>query len=407
MSMKSIVGAAKPVDLAAPCVLLVFPFHAGPYEGTAAVGILDYLRARGPWKCRFVGAGGFNPAFLTRDFPGLQGAVVGTVDGTDLGKWLPEIKRVGVPMVRVTDLVEQWAEPVVMPDNVAIGENVARHFIERGFTRLAFCGVRGSFSRLREEGFFAVAAEHRAEGHRFETPGPAVNWNDFADVVHPQLRRWLSDLPKPIGIMACADWFAYHLFVCCEQAGLKVPEQVALVGVDNVMPVCEMFAPPLSSIGLNGRRAGYLAAEMLSALMQNQVLPKQVVLAPADHVIVRGSSDVTAVEDEDVATALRYIAENFTRPITRDDIEAALCLGRRTLQLKFQRALGRTIQDEIARLRVNRAKDLLEHTNLPVKDIAEKAGFEGASYFSRAFRRHTQTTPAEFRAQGRMPDFSA
>jgi LacI family transcriptional regulator len=386
---------------AAPQILLAFSGRAGPYEEQAIEGILDYVRAHAPWKFRLTSFGGFDPAFFAVDASGIDGAIFGAAEAsTELERWITEIARLGAPRVRVTDLLQEWAEPVVMPDNVAVGRAVAQHFIERGFKHLAFCGFADEFSRLREQGFAEAAAGH-AVYHSFDRPNAELDWNSFASAVHLPLQRWLLDMPKPVGVMACADWFAYHVSLCCDRAGLKVPEQVALVGADNSILVREVHTPPLSSIGLNGRGGGYMAAKMLDQMMRGESPAKRVVLVPPGPLFVRRSSDVTAVADEDVVMAMRYIAENFMRPITRDQIEQHLCLARRTLQMKFQRLLGRTIQEEIARLRINKAKELLERTNLPIKHIAEKAGFEDVSYFSRAFRRATGRSAIAFRAGSR------
>jgi LacI family transcriptional regulator len=192
----------------------------------------------------------------------------------------------------------------------------------------------------------------------------------------------------------------------CLEAEIAVPEEVAVLGVDNDELLCELSEPPMSSVSLDAERGGYEAAALLDRIWQGNVGNREKVLIEPTHVVARHSTDVCAVADRDVAAALKFVRLNATRPISVHDVVRHIGLSRRVLEVRFRRAVKRTIHDEIARLRLEQVKLLLRETNWSIGRIAESAAFANGSYLGKWFRQHVDLTPAEYREQqtaGRAP----
>ena len=215
------------------------------------------------------------------------------------------------------------------------------------------------------------------------------------------MARWLADLPKPVGLMACNDDRGREVLAACRQAKLRVPEEVAVVGVDNDELLCELSDPPLSSVALGAERAGFEAAALLDQLMAGRSKEPQRLVASALGVVARRSTDLSLHEDPEVAAAVKYIRDNAGRPIRVYDVVAGLGDARRTLEIRFQQALGRSIHAEIQRVRLERARRLLLETDLPLSKIAQASGFSSPSYLAAVFHRHLGVTPVKYRANNR------
>jgi len=178
-----------------------------------------------------------------------------------------------------------------------------------------------------------------------------------------------------------------------------VPNEIAILGVDNDELLCELTSPPLSSVFPNAPRAGYEAAELLNRIMEGQKIgPKAHRIAPLG-VKVRQSTDVLAIDDRVIARALQFIREQACTGINVDDLLRAVPLSRRVLEQRFQRLLGRTPREEILNVRLNRAKQFLAETDLSLAQIAERTGFEHVEYLSVVFKRETGVTPSSYRTK--------
>ena len=181
-----------------------------------------------------------------------------------------------------------------------------------------------------------------------------------------------------------------------------MPEQIAVVGVDNDELLCELADPPLSSVALNAEAGGYRVAALLDKMMRGRIRRKRSLIVEPLHVVVRRSTDIVALADNDLAAALRFLHENAARPIGVDDVVRHVQLSRRTLEIRFQKLVGQTVHAEIQRVRLERAKQLLTETDLPIPKVAEATGYGSASYLGQVFRQALGTTPARFRRQIRM-----
>lgn len=287
--------------------------------------------------------------------------------------------------------------PWVETDDDAIARLAAGHLLERGFRQLAFCGEpEFNWSKWRCEGFCRAVIEAGAECFVYEPAKRGehrTNW----DQEHHRLMDWVKKLPKPIGVMACYDIKAQQLLDACRELSVAVPEEVAVVGVDNDPLFCDLCAPPLSSVMPNTRRTGYVAAQLLDRLLLGDRISNQGNLMKPLGVQTRQSTDVLAIADRDVADAVRYIRIHACEGMKVAELLRAVPLSRRVLESRFTKLVGRTPHDEILRVKIERAKQLLVETDLSLANVAERTGFEHGEYFSVAFKRVVGQTPRDYR----------
>lgn len=286
----------------------------------------------------------------------------------------------------------------VSSDPAEVSRLAAEHLLERRLTRFAYVGSddRG-WSRRRERTFRQYLVERGYEPYVY--PIPKRPRDRLWEREQSLLARWISGLPTPVGLFACDDDRGREVLEACKLAGLHVPEDVAVVGVDNDEVFCELADPPMSSVALNAETAGYRAAALLDAMMHGYVRKRQHILVEALGVVTRRSTDVVAVDDEDVASALQFIRRQQGRDISVDRVAEEVALSRRSLEKRFRDTIGRTILEEIQLTRLERAKRLLLETTYPISKVADIAGFGSAGYFIQFFQRHVGKTPRRYRVE--------
>jgi len=293
--------------------------------------------------------------------------------------------------------------PYVKTDNEAIAELAAQHLLDLGFQRFAYCSEPANringWARERATAF--RGAVERA-GFTCDTYigryTAAQRWRESQE----GLQRWLKTLETPVAVMACHDSRARHLLQACREVNLRVPEDVAVVGVDNDDVMCELTRPPLSSIEQGTRRIGYEAAALLDLLMEGGEPPAVVTKVPPEGLVPRQSSDVLAIEDRDLAESLRFIREHACDPIGVRDVVKFAKVSRSTLEGRFRAALNRSIHAEIRRVQVDEAKRLLMTTKIPIKEIAKRVGVSSVQYFTSTLRRATGKTPGQLREESQI-----
>ena len=219
----------------------------------------------------------------------------------------------------------------------------------------------------------------------------------------PAARCWLEELPKPVAILAANDVPA-ELADACRRFGLRVPDDVALLGVDNDDLECGLTSPPLSSVATPSRRIGYEAAKLLDELMAGRPAPRQGVFLPPTGVVTRVSTDALAIRDAAVVAALNFIRSRADDDLRIDQVAAHAASGRRMLEYKFRQLVGHTILEEIRRVRVQRVKQLLSDTDLPMPAVARRSGFSTPQRMSVVFRQATGLTPSAYRQQTQVRD---
>ncbi|MFZ5495659.1 MAG: XylR family transcriptional regulator [Verrucomicrobiota bacterium] len=303
-----------------------------------------------------------------------------------------------LPLVDLNDSEPFPGVPKIRPDNVGLGHIGAEHFIERGYRHFGFAGFsNNAWSRERRDGF---AEALRLAGKKCDVfdvtyPGDLTPFWDAQQI--DALVGWLTSLPKPIGVMACNDMRAQQVISAAHASGILVPEEVAVLGANNEPIRCELAYPPLSSVSPNAFQSGYKAAETLAGLMNGCPPPSYDLRIEPVGVATRPSTDVLAIEDRIVTTALSFIRQKACAGLTVDGIVKAVHASRSQLEKKFRRHLGRSPQAEIRRVQVAKIKQLLVDTDYPLKKISEMAGFEHVEYMSVVFKRLTGDSPGGFR----------
>jgi LacI family transcriptional regulator len=224
--------------------------------------------------------------------------------------------------------------------------------------------------------------------------------------IPPALVSWVSGLPKPCGVFAGSDSWARVVARYAEVAGVRIPEEVALIGVDNDTVDCELAAPPLSSVAIPWRTVGEHAAALVARVLSGKFTTgDKVIVSPVD-VIPRRSTEATAIEDPLVARAVSWITTHAGRGLTLDVVARASACSRQRLEQRFRAAIGRTVMQEVRRVRVDAAKRLLATTDGALRLIARQCGFADAAALSVAFRRHTGMPPGEYRRRFRGLDLT-
>lgn len=352
-------------------------------------GIAEYSRLYGPWSF-FVepGAGGDVVPDLRRW--GAEGVIALVRSRRQASRF----RTAGIPLVDLDYALAELEPWGVATDEPAIARLAARHFQDRGLRRFAFVGWEREtyWERARREGFLRAAG--RAAIYRWPR---GRRWP--RDERH--LARWLSALPRPSGVLAANDQRGRHVLEAARLARLRVPEDLAVLGVDDDEVLCELAVPSLSSIALDTRTLGYEGAALLDRLMSGRPSPRRPVLVGPLGVVSRRSTEVLAIDDAAVRAALQALRANVHRPLRVPDLLRAAGVSRRTLEVRFREALGRTPYQELLRARLERVSELLVRTDWPLKKVADAAGFTYAEQMHAAFRRAFRTTPTRFRRQHR------
>ena len=361
-------------------------------------GVMRYARLHGPWAFHIT------PGDFLQSVPKIKQwggtGIISRIETPAIGKALLATKLPIVAMdldraqLKSDSLLSRCSE--LSSDSRHSAELAAEHLLERGFRNYGFVGVADRiWSQRREEAFRAAIQEAGFDPYVYPLPRRKVDrqWDREQTI----LEDWLRGLPKPLGLMACNDDRGRQVMEACRGAGLQVPEQAAVVGVDNDELLCELADPPLSSVALGAERGGFEAATLLAGLMSRRIRKPRHIVTPALRVVTRQSTDVTLLEDTEVAQALRYIRENATEQPGVDEVAYAVAISRRSLEIRFKKAMGRTVHDEIRRVRLDRAMRLLVETNLPLAGIAAASGFNTSSYLAQIFKRESGMTPAQYR----------
>jgi LacI family transcriptional regulator len=339
---------------------------------------------------------------LEKVWPKLRSLDVDGIILRDVDK-LEEVLAFGIPAVvfghgktEVSGLVN------VVTDSEIIGQMAAEHLLSCGFKQFAYCGIcldadeDVPWSQLRRQSFFNRIQQAGFDCCDFSAakPSESSSWPQERSA----MSRWLQSLPKPLGLMACNDDRARQVVEACKLAGVSVPGQLGIVGVDNDDVVCGLSDPPLSSVAVNFDRAGYEAAGALDCLMSGKGQVPARIIVRATHIVVRRSTDFVAVEDDSVGKALRFIRSNANGgDLDVGAVARHAGVSRRSLEKRFRRELGYSVLKEIRRVRADKIAQLLVETQMPVCEIAEELGFGDIQHFARYFRSAKNISPLAFR----------
>jgi LacI family transcriptional regulator len=359
---------------------LVLPLDQ-EYFRRVAFGVLQFAGGR-QWVIQ---------TFAESDYPtAADWKPCGIIGALTVVRPLAQWRAMDVPYVDVsgegpTDL------PRVTSDDAEIGTLAAAHLIDRGFRHFAYAGpTRFDGIDAREKGFrdrLLITGTQNISVHR--DPG--------------ELRQWLASLPRGTGVLARNDLLGRQIIGACAEAGLRVPEDIAVLGCGNDELICRMARPTLSSVSLPAERVGFAAASMLDHMVDNQTIPRQQVAMPVSSVVSRQSTDVISIADAQVAAAMRFIRAHAGEWIGVREMLLAVGVNRRSLERKFRQVIGRSPLEEIRRVRLEIAKDLLSRTDLVMPIVARRAGFSEAKQLSLTFHNELQMTPTAYRRKFRVP----
>ena len=363
-------------------------------------GILQYVHRHGPWGLHILeGRQGEQKLIRMKEW-GCTG-IIGRLYTPELAKAalaarvplvvmdpLPELLRPEQPLAR---------HSVVRSDTAAVGRLAAEYFLERKFIHYAYVGeVHGlEWSVTRGQAFADAVRKAGFDCHIY-TALPKAEQED-AGIERDRLCAWLRNLPKPVALLAAMDNRGRQVMDACVWAGIVVPRDAAVLGVDNDEDLCETTTPPMSSILLDAERASYEAAHRLDNLMRRATSKQLVITYGPAHVVARRSTETTQIADGIVVRALEFIALNACSGIGVPDVVRHIHASRRLSEIRFRRELGHTILDGIQRVRLERVCTLLRETNLQIGEIVRACGFDSESHVSILFRRHFGCTMRDYR----------
>lgn len=352
-------------------------------------GIMRYSQEHGPWQFYRM------PAYFSRyahvEQLILEWARKWEADGI-IGKWnspqTPLLQCLGIPVIRQNYQTRSEVYSRITGDYIGAGRMAAQFFQRRHFRHYAYFGLKDViWSMERRQGF---AEELGQDIYAFEAADDDVQSNQG-------IARWLHELPKPAAIFCCDDAHAFILSETCKLEGIPVPEDVALLGVDNDEFYCSIADPPISSIALNEEQGGY----RLAGLMHRQILEGTkepfTVTIPPRCIIERTSTDRHNIQDPYVAAVVRYIADHYREELNAELIAAQVPLSKRSVELRFKKTMGTSIYQYLTQQRIEHFTRLLVTTDRGMLDMAMEAGFKDAGNIARIFHKYKGCSPKEYR----------
>ena len=380
-------------------------------------GIGNFAQSRDNWEIvyheRSLGQG--IPAWLD-EIP-MDGLIV----RPDSKKLYHYVNQLGIPWIDLRNHrpVDENV-PTVAVDESQVVKSAVEHLLQIGHRQLAFCGFGNvDYSYRRMQLFLRYAEAMNCEAFVYETfpedesdpsdsqigiagPELTARLEAYGLKSEASLAEWLVNLPKPIGLVACNDIRGRQVLNVLRGQKIDVPEKVSVIGVDNDEVICKLSNPPMSSVDPNARMIGYRSAELLQQLIEGKPLEKNFESVPPVGVAVRVSTNTTAIEDRVIVRALTYIREHACEGIEVSHVVDALPVSRATLERRFRKFMGRSINTEITRVKIERIKKLLLDTELRLAAIAKLAGFKHTEYMSALFKKEVGLTPGQFRDNGRL-----
>lgn len=349
-------------------------------------GVMTYCRSNPRWMITV------EPLWSFGSLPDIrEWEVDGLIVQTFSREFEQQVIDLGIPVTNVSNFCPDANRlPTVVPDDIAIGRMAANYLLSLGFRRLGYCWNGDTpYGELRLKSFRARANE----------AGVIV---DECDASRDDLRQWLIKLEKPVGILGCNDDWAHRALNLARRADINVPDQIAILGVDNDELFNTLVTPSLSSVAVPAEDVGFQAALLLERIMSGESsVASQPVLLPPLRIVPRESTDVLNVADGDVVVAIRFIREHAAHPLQVDDVVERVTLSRRSLERRFRQFTGHSISDEIRRAHLDRAKELLINTELPMSQIATASGFINATRLGVVFQAELSESPSEFRKRSR------
>jgi len=365
-------------------------------------GILDYVRLYGPWALH-LDSGGANDQKMP-DLNAWRGSgIIARIPNPSVAA---DVVAASLPTVLI-DPIDTYLAPShplsrccrVTCDSAAVARRAADYYLANGFTNFGFVGepTGMNWSRWRQESFTARLAQagYACSVYPSPSPGEQSEW----EIERPRMCRWLQKLPKPLAVFAANDARGRQVLNACLAADLPVPYEVAVLAVNNDVMICETSLPPLSSVAVDTERAGYAAAELLDQLMRKTLSKQRCVTFEPQEVVARASTQRLQVNDRLVIRALEFIRINAGLGIRASDVAAHTGVTQRWVEKRFAQKLGRSVMDEIQRVRMDTVRSLVAKSSLSFNAIAKRSGFTSANHLGVLFRKAFGSTMGDFRKQ--------
>lgn len=355
-------------------------------------GIVSYLEEHGVWAIHLPEQGrGADPPGWLKNWKG--DGIIARIETQQIAN---AVKKLKSPVVDVSSARYIPNLPWVETDDHKIAELAFEHLADR-YQNLAYCGVEGfNWSKWRQQEFKGLSIQNGKNFSEYIQPS-RISRKFSANRERKQIADWIDSLAKPVGIFACYDIQAQTLLDICREQEIDVPEDVAILGVDNDELLCNLCKPKLSSVIPDTHTTGYEAARLLDSMMGGKRVKKLAHLIPPIGIANRQSTELMSTNDADVNIALRWIKEHVCDGIGVKDLLNQVPISRRSLEHRFMKTLGRTPHQEINRQRMNRIKKLLLTTNLSLATIAKNTGFRSVEYMSVFFKREMKVSPGSYR----------
>jgi len=364
-------------------------------------GIRAYIRAHEHWDIDLDERRRGEATAWLDDFKG--DGVIARIENAAIAA---EVLKCGLPCVDVSAARQVPGIPWVETDDSEIARLAFEHLKERGLRNFAYCGDdHYNWSAWRRDRFTQLVHDAGCDCSIFPAPhhptSPSPHRHSSPSLAHEQelqsLTKWVAALPRPVGVMACYDIRGRQVLAACRAANRAVPDEIAVIGCDNDELLCDLSVPPLSSVAPDTDSTGYMAAQLLDRMMAGEKIPPTAHLLKPLGVVPRLSTDTLAITDPEMAQAVRFIRTHACQGINVADVLNHVSMSRRVFENEFKRLFGRMPHEEIVRTRIQRVKELLTQTDLPLYAIAQRTGFKHVEYMSVVFKKKVGLPPSEFR----------
>ena len=354
-------------------------------------GIARYSNIKGPWTFYD------EPGDEYRQIPNLKNFKAdGIIARLSQKTSLKKLESTGLSVIAIGLRKPIAGLANIEPDSEKIGKMAAEYFLRKNFINFAYCGIadmKGSQDRRNAFKKIIEAAGYKTNVYEI----PLAKLNTSWDQQQQKMADWLKSLPKPVAIMAYNDDHGRRIITACSTSDIKIPYEVAILGVDNDSLVCDLTTPPLSSINLNLEKAGFEAAELLDNMISKKKIDSNKIIVNPTHIVTRQSTDILAVSHKQVATAIKFIRDNAKKDLQVDDVVDATLLSKRGLQRAFKVCMGHSIHNEISHARSEQLTTLITETDLPLYEIAKILNFGSISRISRFFKINKGLNIRDFR----------
>ena len=376
-------------------ILLLTDFSSG-YSRSLLENVVRYAREVGPWAF-------YRMPLYFRELYGDEGvvewakkwgadAIIAQFSDIDLSV----LNQLNIPIIVQNYKERSSGISKLTGDYFGTGVIAANFFLHKGYKSFAYYGLTDTvWGRERGEGFKKIVSNKGYEVYEFNNRKrvPSEKWSFDVE----QVSRWLLSLPKPIALFACDDYYALQITEVCKMYDISIPEEIAVLGVDNDKLLCNISDPQLSSIELDIENGGYEAGKLLHQFIEKKIIaPVDIIIKPV-RIVPRASTERFAVSDRHIEQLLQYIDNNYQNPLSVDELTQIIPFSRRVLEKKFKRETGTSVYQYLLDLRIEKFADLLITTDLPLIEAATRSGFTDYKNISRIFTKAKEMTPLQYR----------